>query len=97
MNYHNILPEKEMKSIKKNYALCFRKRNRAREIQEEERDPFENFVYVETVNRNQEEKVCERESNLGEASEKESLKYSDGLVREELWFVQVGKVRAALG
>ena len=54
MNYHNILPEKEMKS-KKNiyiyYALCFRKRNRA-EIQEEERDPFENFVYVEIVNRN---------------------------------------------
>lgn len=50
-NYHDILPEKEMKSIKKNYALCFRKRNRA-EIQEEERDPFENFVYVETVNRN---------------------------------------------
>ena len=41
--------------------------------------------------------MCERESNLGEESEKESLKYSDGLVREELWFVQVGKVRAALG
>ena len=36
---------------KKNYALCFRKKNRA-EIQEEDRDPFENFVYVETVNRN---------------------------------------------
>lgn len=35
----------------KNYALCFRKRNRA-EIREEERDPFENFGYVETVNRN---------------------------------------------
>ena len=51
-NYHDILPEKEMRSIKKNYALCFRRRNRAREIQEEERDPFENFVYVETVNRN---------------------------------------------
>ena len=91
MNYHNILPEKEMKKKKKNYALCFRKRNRA-EIQEEERDPFENFVYVETVNRNQEEKVCERESNLGEASEKESLKYSDGLVREELWFVRLSSL-----
>ena len=59
------------------YALCFRKRNRA-EIQEEERDPFENFVYVETVNHNQEEKVCEREFNLGEENEKESQKYSDG-------------------
>ena len=50
-NYHNILTKKEMKSKKKNYALCFRKRNRA-EIQEEDGDSFENFVYVETVNRN---------------------------------------------
>lgn len=52
-NYHNILPDKEMKSTKKkkNYALCFRKRNRAK-IQDEERDPFENFVYVESLNRN---------------------------------------------
>ena len=36
--------------------------------------------------------MCERESNLGEASEKESLKYSDGLVREELWFVRLSSL-----
>ena len=47
-----ITRKRNEKYKKKNYALCFRKRNRAREIQEEERDPFENFVYVETVNRN---------------------------------------------
>ena len=52
MELPRYITRKRNEKYKKNYALCFRKRNRAREIQEEERDPFENFVYVETVNRN---------------------------------------------
>ena len=47
-----ITRKRNEKYKKKLCFMCFRKRNRAREIQEEERDPFENFVYVETVNRN---------------------------------------------